>query len=83
MLPPPLPSIISASQQSSDNYVQLLVNEEPREIGVCRSSDSGEHGEWEHSHSLCKLEVLIKATEGLSPLTELCKRTQDDNSLAN
>lgn len=63
--------------QPADLYVRLLVQEEPREIGLCGSNDTGEEPSWVRAHSLCRLDRLrdnaYKATRGFSLLTELCK----------
>lgn len=72
--PPPF----SDPAQSPHLYVRLLVNEEPRDIGLCdSSSDGAADDQWAHSHSLCKLPVLresaYNATRGFSPLFQLCK----------
>ena len=59
-------------------YVRLLVNEEPQEIGLCKDTQQAiEEDQLARDHSLCKLDVLkeraYKATHGFSPLTELCQ----------
>jgi hypothetical protein len=71
--PPPL---LPGRSESPELYLRVLVNEEPRNIGLCSHGSSAED-EWALSHSLCKLELFREgaqnATQGFSPLFQLCK----------